>query len=105
MSPVAMCGIPYASEMRFACVPLPEPWGPKSRMFTLSGLLQETLVRAHHHLRLHLPHRVERDADDDDHGRPSERAGRRAREVEVVDEDAGHDGDEGEVDRPRQREP
>src|SRR3954468_2363300 len=105
MSPVAMCGMPYASEMRCAWVPFPAPWGPKSRMFSTRPLLEEALVRAHHHLRLHLTHRVERDADDDDHGGAAERARRGLREVEVVDEDAGQNGDEREVDRAGQRQP
>ena len=51
--------------MRAACVPLPDPWGPKIRMLSDNALLQEALVGAHHHLRLHLAHRVERDADHD----------------------------------------
>src|SRR6476646_9289871 len=104
MSPVAMCGMPYASEISFACVPLPDPWGPRSRT-SITALFEEALVRAHHHLRLHLPHRVERDTDDDDHGRAAERARRRLREVEVVDEEPGQHGDEPEVDRSRQRQP
>jgi len=33
-----------------------------------------TFVVTHHHLRLHLTHRVERDADDDQHGCAAERA-------------------------------
>ena len=40
------------------------------------SLLQEALVGAHHHLRLHLAHRVERDADDDQHRGAAERAAR-----------------------------
>ena len=62
MSPVAMCGMPYSAAIRFACVPLPAPWGPSRRMSS-GTLLEEALVGAHHHLRLHLAHRVERDAD------------------------------------------
>ena len=54
---------------------------------------QEALVGAHHHLRLHLAHRVERDADDDQHRGAAERAGGRLREAEVVDEDRRQDGD------------
>ena len=51
------------------------------------SLAQEPFVGAHHHLRLHLAHRVERDADDDQHRGAAERARGRLREVEVVDED------------------
>src|SRR4051812_2499166 len=88
--------------MRCAWVPFPAPWGPRSRMFSTRPLLEEALVVAHHHLRLHLTHRVERDADDDDHGGAAERARRGLREVEVVDEDARQHGDEREVDRAGQ---
>src|SRR5213082_623602 len=102
MSPVAVCGIPQASETRCAWVPFPAPWGPRSRMFSTRPLLEEALVRAHHHLRLHLTHRVERNADDDDHGGAAERARRGLREVEVVDEEAGHHRDQPEVARPGQ---
>src|SRR5438034_11594131 len=91
ISPVAICGIPYSEAIRFACVPLPAPWGPRMRTFT-SGLLQEAFVGAHHHLRLHLAHRVERDADHDQHGGPSQRPGSRLREPEVTDEDARRHG-------------
>src|SRR5690349_17148165 len=80
MSPVAICGMPYVLEMSFAWVPFPDPCGPSSRMFTISRscarrgpveepgvppLFEEAFVGAHHHLRLHLPHRVERNSDDD----------------------------------------
>ena len=37
-----------------------------------AGLLQEALVVAHHQLRLELLHRVQRDADDDQHRRAAE---------------------------------
>src|SRR5215470_20040322 len=88
MSPVAMCGMPYSAAIRFAWVPLPAPCGPKRRMFTpRAKLLQEAFVGAHHHLRLHLPHRVERYTDHDEHGGPPDRARGRLREVEVDDGD------------------
>jgi hypothetical protein len=32
MSPVATCGVPCAAAIRFACVPFPDPWGPKMRI-------------------------------------------------------------------------
>src|SRR5437016_1410211 len=92
MSPVAMCGIPYSDPIRFACVPLPAPWGPRIRTFT-GGLLQEAFVGAHHHLRLHLAHRVERDADHDQHRRSAEGARGRLGEPEVANEDARRHGD------------
>ena len=65
MSPVAMCGISYSVAVRAACVPLPDPCGPRIRTFSDNASLQEALVAAHHHLRLHLPHRVERNTDHD----------------------------------------
>ena len=34
MSPVAMCGTPNSSAIRFAWVPFPDPCGPRSKMFT-----------------------------------------------------------------------
>ena len=83
MSPVETCGIPYSAEMRFACVPC-RPLAGRAP----ASSPQEALVGAHHHLRLHLPHRVERDADDDQHRGAAERARRRLREAEIVDEDA-----------------
>src|SRR5262249_25552663 len=66
MSPVAMCGIPYIALIRRACVPLPQPCGPRTRMFMLVLLPEEAFVVAHDHLRFHLAHRLERDADDDE---------------------------------------
>src|SRR5205085_7738164 len=59
------------------------------------ALLQEAFVVAHHHLRLHLAHRVERHADDDQNGGAAERAGGRLREAAVLDEEAREDGDRG----------
>src|SRR4051794_1844904 len=99
MSPVAMWGSPSSAARRGAWVPLPAPGGPKISRFlltarTLAGarreqrqLLQEALVVAHHHLRLHLAHGVERHADDDQHRRAAERAGGGLREPGVADED------------------
>ena len=34
ISPVAMCGMPYSAAMRAACVPLPDPCGPRIRTFS-----------------------------------------------------------------------
>src|SRR5215207_8823167 len=95
MSPVAMCGIPKSALIRCAWVPLPDPCGPSRRTFTspsrdeacrrrrrataepraagpeplparnAATLFEEAFVGAHHHLRLHLAHGVERDADHD----------------------------------------
>src|SRR4051794_21075379 len=102
MSPVATCGIPYSAAIRFAWVPLPAPWGPRRRMFTSRAtLLQEAFVGAHHHLRLHLPHRVERNADDDQHRGAAEGAARRLREAEVLDHERRRDCDDGEEQRTR----
>src|SRR5438067_8799423 len=103
MSPVAMCGSAYSAAIRFACVPFPAPWGPKIKMFT--ALLEEALVAAHHHLRLHLPHRVERDADDDQHGGASEGARGRLREPEVADEQARGNGHDRKVERAGEGQP
>src|SRR3954465_13514706 len=101
MSPVAMCGTPYSSAIRFAWVPLPDPCGPSRRMSSaMAPLLQEAFVGAHHHLRLHLPHRVECYTDHDQHGGASEGPGGRLREAEVVDEDARRDRDDRQVERP-----
>src|SRR5918911_3636801 len=103
MSPVAMWARPYSAAIRFACVPFPAPWGPKIKMFT--ALLEEALVATHHHLRLHLPHRVERDADDDQHGGAAESARGRLGEAEVADEDARGNGHDREVERARKGQP
>src|SRR5262245_31729123 len=106
MSPVAMCGMPYSLAMRLACVPLPAPWAPRIRMFSTPRfllLLQEAFVGAHHHLRLHLAHGVERDTDHDDDRGASQGARGRLREVEVVDEEAREHRDEPEVDRAGKR--
>src|SRR6266545_5706677 len=89
MSPVEMRASPYSSAMRFACVPLPDPWTPSNRTLSGTRLFQETLVGAHHHLRLHLAHGVERDTDRDQHGGAAERARRRRREAKVLDGNAG----------------
>src|SRR2546430_15137151 len=99
MSPVAMCGSSYSAAIRFACVPFPAPCGPSSNTFT--GLLEEALVATHHHLRLHLPHRVERDADHDQDRGAAERARGRLREAEVADEQARGDGHDRQVERAR----
>ena len=42
--------------------PLPAPCGPRRGRSS-----EESFVVPHHHLRFHLAHRVERDADDDEH--------------------------------------
>ena len=34
---VAMCGIPYIALIRCACVPLPDPCGPRTRMFSAAS--------------------------------------------------------------------
>src|SRR3954468_21528360 len=100
ISPLAMCGMPYSEEIRPAWVPLPAPCGPSSRTFK-GTLFQEAFVGARHHLRLHLSHCVERDADDDQHGRAAERTRRGLREAAVFDEQARQYGHGGEVQRAR----
>src|SRR3954464_12801729 len=106
MSPVAMCGIPASAEMRLAWVPLPAPGGPRMTMSSAKvALLQESLVVAHHHLRLHLAHGVERDAHhNEDRGAPQCTV-RGLREAAVADEEGRQGRDEREVERARQREP
>src|SRR5688572_20814940 len=34
MSPVETCGISWSAEIRFACVPFPDPCGPSTSTFT-----------------------------------------------------------------------
>src|SRR3954468_5827894 len=106
MSPVAMCGIPTSAEMRFAWVPLPAPGGPRMTTSRATGrLLQESLVVAHHRLRLHLTHGVERDAHhDEDRGAP-EGTVCCLREAAVADEKSRQGRDEREVERTGEREP
>ena len=67
--------------------PCPRPAG-RAGGCRAASLLEEAFVGAHHHLRLHLAHRVERDADDDQHRGASERARGRLREAAVADEEA-----------------
>ena len=38
MSPVETWGTPWAAEIRFACVPFPEPCGPRTRTLTVRYL-------------------------------------------------------------------
>jgi hypothetical protein len=38
MSPVEICGTPYFSMMKFACVPLPAPGAPRRMMRMLNPL-------------------------------------------------------------------
>src|SRR5262249_36549416 len=109
MSPVAMCGSPVASDTSTAWVPLPAPGGPNSRMSRATSPdalpAEEALVVAHHELRLHLPHGVERHPHDDQDGRAAEPAGRGLREPSVADEDVREHGDDPEVDRAGERQP
>src|SRR5271167_2247123 len=87
MSPVERCGMPNFLASSFACVPFPEPGGPRKitarssfstgRSFsaTLSSPLaaaaqtalpRETLVIPHDELRLQLLHCIHRHADHDE---------------------------------------
>ena len=59
----------------FAWVPFPAPGGPNRARPASPTYSEEALVVAHHHLRLHLPHRVERDADHDQDRGAAERRG------------------------------
>ena len=86
-----------SSAIFFACVPFPAPLRSEDRGCSA----EEPFVVAHHHLRLHLAHRVERDADDDQHRGAAERAARRLREAEVLDEEARRDRDGREEERAR----
>src|ERR1700724_2050619 len=72
-SPLAMWGIPYFVTMRRAWVPLPAPTGP-SRMRSRGGTApsrplapNEAPIVAHDELSFELPHRVQRNADHDQH--------------------------------------
>src|ERR1051325_9667492 len=67
-SPLAMWGMPYFEAMRRAWVPLPAPTGP-SRMRSSGLTPNEAPVIAHDELRFELPHRIEGDADHDQHSR------------------------------------
>src|SRR5215471_3085794 len=96
-SPLATCGTWYFSAIRRACVPLPAPTGPsRTRSSGLSA--NEAPVVAHDQLRFELTHRIERDADDDQHGGAGNRqrleTGGRLHEI-------GQDGDNAEEQRTR----
>src|ERR1044072_9867802 len=101
MSPVATCGIEASYEMRAAWVPFQAPGGPRITMSSGMALrlFEEALVVPHHHLRLHLAHRVERDTDHDEDRGSAERARRRLREPAVADAERRQRGDEGGVER------
>ena len=62
MSPSRCAGSRTRPRSASPGCPCPTPAGPRTQERSAS-LLEEALVGAHHHLRLHLPHRVERDAD------------------------------------------
>src|SRR5437764_2195597 len=66
----------------------PLAWCSRPRVSAASpdgALAQKAFVGAHHHLRLHLAHRVERDADHDQHRGAAEGARSRLREAAVAD--------------------
>src|SRR6185503_899733 len=73
MSPVEMAGIPSWRARAAACVPLPDPGGPRnttrqppsSAAPTDPPALHEPVVVAHHELALDLLQRVHGDTDDD----------------------------------------
>src|SRR5262249_46641679 len=107
MSPVAICGMPYSPEIRPAWVPLPAPCGPRrSRLSAtaLQALAEEALVAAHHHLRLHLAHRVERDAAAAQHRRTTAERPRRLLDVQVAEQQRRQRGDGGQGEGTWQRE-
>src|SRR5437660_1711165 len=95
MSPVVIFGRPSRSARSFPWVPLPEPGAPNRRMNTASlhvalapaeldaPFLHETVVVAQQQMLLHLLHRVEGHAHDDEQ--------RRAAEAERHAEDVRHD--------------
>src|SRR6266540_389635 len=77
-SPVETCSIPYRSERRAACVPLPAPCLPSRtrrgpRLIDSLRLGEEALVVAHHQLAVDLFHRLERDAHRDQQRGATER--------------------------------
>ena len=88
-----------------ACVPLPAPGAPRkiTRMLTrgLRLLAQEALVVPHEQMRLHLADGIQGHADHDEQAGAAEVE----RRVEPADEEVREHRDQGEEDRPRQRDP
>src|SRR2546425_12097827 len=87
MSPVVIFGRPRRSARILPWVPFPEPGAPRMRMNTRRALapephprgtaarpaaLHEAVVVAEQEVLLHLLHRVERDAHDDEQRRAAE---------------------------------
>src|SRR5512143_3817978 len=91
MSPVAIFGMPRRCASIAPCVPLPEPGAPSSRMNiaaspappALAGaaaeldaaFFHEPVVVAQQEMLLHLLHRIEGHADDDEQRRAAEAEG------------------------------
>src|SRR2546426_1057047 len=92
-----MCGTPYLVVMRRACVPFPAPMGP-SRTSSSGSPSNEAPVVAHDELGFQLAHRVERHADDDQHGRARNRE--RLEPCQRLDEE-GQYGDQAQEQRTR----
>src|ERR1044072_2425748 len=89
ISPVEIAGTPRREASSAACVPFPEPGGPKSSRRSAASApdpppLHEALVVAHHQLALDLLQEVHRHADDDEQ--------RGAAEVEADAEALGDEG-------------
>src|SRR5579859_451601 len=102
-SPLAMCGTPYLPAIRRACVPLPAPTGPSNTRSRgpaaplISSAANEAPVVAHDQLRFELAHRVQRDANDDQHRRAGNGQGLEARSRF---HEEWQDGDDAEEERP-----
>src|SRR4051812_3324130 len=82
-SPEATCSRPVSFIRVSACVPLPAPGAPSRMMYMLPyrcvrtpaapALADESFIVAHQELCLELLHRVDHDADDDQHAGGTDR--------------------------------
>src|SRR2546423_10823309 len=102
ISPVETHGMPRCSDSRDACVPLPAPWRPTTRMITRSAAWssEEALVVPHHELALDLLHRFEGDTHHDEDGGAPEGE---LPDPPQRDHHRRDDGDQAEIQRPGQR--
>src|SRR5262249_32884718 len=105
MSPVAILGMQSRRAAIRPWVPLPDPGAPRNRMNTGAPALawpaaeldstffHEAVVVPQQQVLLHLLHRIERDADDDEQGCAAE-AERHIQPVADDDRQQRHDGEE-----------
>src|SRR5580658_1474156 len=110
MSPVEICGIFHWAQTRFACVPLPEAGGPTNTTRIASVLsdpnarsastpARKPLVVARDEVRFDLVDGVESHTDHDHDRRPAPAKG----DVELLADDALHDANDGDIERPAER--